>query len=215
MPERAIDCNQAMEDEPVVRIKVVVVGDSQVGKTCLLLSYTTGKFPADSVPTVFDNYKSGESGEALPLFEGCRINLGLWDTFERGDMLRVLSYQHADTILLCFSVVDPKSFEHVTSNWVPEVRHHCPEVPIFLVGTKIDLREDADVLDTLKSAGRDTVSFAQGDGLAQDIHAEGYLECSSLTMRGVATVFAAVMAKAIHSPPVRTKPSGEGRCTVS
>ena len=47
-----------------------------------------------------------------------------------------------DVFLICFSIVEPASLENVTAKWYPEIQHHCPNVPIILVGTKSDLRED-------------------------------------------------------------------------
>ena len=45
----------------------------------------------------------------------------------------VVSFQ-TDVFLICFSVVSPASFDNVTIKWCPEIKHHCPEAPVLLVG---------------------------------------------------------------------------------
>ncbi|KAK9418696.1 hypothetical protein SUNI508_07716 [Seiridium unicorne] len=129
----------------VATIKCVVVGDGAVGKTCLLISYTTNKFPSEYVPTVFDNY-------AVTVMIGDEpYTLGLFDTAgqEDYDRLRPLSYPQTDVFLVCFSVTSPASFENVREKWFPEVHHHCPGVPCLIVGTQTDLRDDQSVREKL------------------------------------------------------------------
>jgi len=166
-------------------IKLVVVGDGAVGKTCLLIAYTSNAFPKDYIPTVFDNYC------ANIVVDGKAINLGLWDTAgqEDYDRLRPLSYPQTDVFLLCFSVVNPSSFDNVTVKWYREVNHHCSHTPIILVGTKTDLRDEKDVQDQLKSKGQSVITTEMGLAKANEIGAKRYLECSAKTQKGLKIVF--------------------------
>jgi len=166
-------------------VKCVVVGDGTVGKTCLLISFTTDSFPGEYVPTVFDNYSS------LVTCDGQTVSLGLWDTAgqEDYDRLRPLSYPQTDVFLVCFSVVSPSSLENVLVKWVSEIRHHCSDVPIILVGTKIDLRDDRETIALLAQNGQQVIRREQGIKMAAKIKAIKYLECSALTQRGLKHVF--------------------------
>jgi GTPase SAR1 family protein len=53
-----------------------------------------------------------------------------------------LGYANADVFLICFSIGDKESFKSVVGKWLYELRTNAPSVPIILVATKIDLRND-------------------------------------------------------------------------
>jgi len=187
-------------------IKCVVVGDGAVGKTCLLISYTTNAFPGEYIPTVFDNYS------ANVMVDGKPINLGLWDTAgqEDYDRLRPLSYPQTDVFLVCFSVISRSSFENVKTKWVPEIQHHAPNVPILLIGTKSDLRKDDQTISQLNSRGQKMVENSEADSMKKEIGAVSFKECSALTQEGLKQVFDEAIRAAMSKP---TKKPSRG-CTL-
>jgi len=163
-------------------VKIMVVGDPSVGKTCMLISYTTNSFPGEYVPTVFDNYT------ANAIVDGRPINLGLWDTAgsKEYDTLRPLSYPGTDVFIICFSLTSMESYENVKSKWHPEVVQYNPKTPFILIGTKLDLRDNPEMA---KSASMVPVTTEQGEKLAKEISASKFLECSALSQRNLPQVF--------------------------
>ncbi|XP_037547145.1 ras-related C3 botulinum toxin substrate 1-like [Nematolebias whitei] len=180
-------------------IKCVVVGDKAVGKTCLLMNYTTDTIPAEYVPTVFEIYY------ANLMVDGKPVSLGLWDTAgqEDYDKLRPLAYPDADVFLICFSLIVPSSFENVLAKWHIEVRHHCPKAPIILVGTMLDLRDDEDTVKKLKEKKISPITCDQGLFMAKEIGAVKYVECSALTEHGHKTVFDEVIRTVRNPHPIK------------
>ena len=144
------------------------------------------------------------------MVDGKPISLGLWDTAgqEDYDRLRPLSYPQTDVFLICFSIVSPPSFDNVKAKasalacapsfrgmltwafkWYPEIEHHAPNVPIILVGTKLDLRDHKPTIDGLRQKRMEPVSYEQALAVSRDIRAHKYLECSALTQRNLKSVF--------------------------
>uniref|UniRef100_A0A6B2KYL9 BTB domain-containing protein n=1 Tax=Arcella intermedia TaxID=1963864 RepID=A0A6B2KYL9_9EUKA len=183
-------------------IKLLVLGDGAVGKTCSLIAYTTNAFPGEYIPTVFDNYS------ANVMFKGQAINLGLWDTAGREDYdrLRPLSYPQTDVFFVAFSLVNPSSFENISSKWVPEIRHHMPKTPFVIGGFKLDLRDDPETIKKLASKKQSPITTEMGVKLANDIGAMGYVEFSSLTQQNLKHAFdlciEVAMSKYDGVPPV-------------
>lgn len=188
-------------------VKCVVLGDGGVGKTCLLLSYSTNSFPGEHVVTVFDHYITNVMAGNRP------ISLGLWDTAgqETYDRLRPLAYPQTNVFLVCFSLVEKTSYENVRDKWYPEVEHHCPFTPVILVGTKLDLRENNGMQETERL---EPISKTEGLALAKCIGAVAYLECSALTQKGLKDVFDTVIATALVTPEPKRLPENQRPCLL-
>ncbi|CAK81001.1 unnamed protein product (macronuclear) [Paramecium tetraurelia] len=149
-------------------IKLVVIGDGSVGKTCILLSYTTDKFPTEYVPTVFENYITSVS------LDGKQINLSLWDTAgqETYDKLRTLSYSQADWI-------NHHLIMRKISGTQNQGQGDLKNIPKLVVGNKIDCRNEI---------SQKHVKFEEA---SEEFKSQNlvYKECSALTQEGLKELF--------------------------
>ena len=194
-------------------MKCVVVGDGGVGKTCLLITYSKDEFPSEYVPVVFDNYSVtvsiAEESYKLELFDTVgQEDKGLYQP----GRVRPLSYPNTSVFLVCFSIAHPPSFGNVQEKWVPEIKHHCPNIPFLLVGTQVDLRNDEATQLKLAKTKEKPVSKEEGEKMAKNLGAAKYLECSALTREGFKNVFDEVILHHLDCGKTNVKKREPRRC---
>jgi len=167
-------------------IKIALVGDGTVGKTCLLMSYVCQAFLEDYIPTMFDNFS------AIEEVDGELVNVILWDTAGQEDYETIRTttcFPNTHVFILCFSVVHPDSFHNIKQKWLEELRKSSPETPFILVGTKADMRKDEETVKKLQEKGKEPITEKVGKRRAKEIKAKLYLECSAKDVTTVNEVF--------------------------
>ena len=123
--------------QPNIQKKVVILGDSGVGKTSILNRYLFDKFDNSSMPTLGGSFKS----KLLNVGEG-DIKLNLWDTAgqEKFKSLTRMYYQDAEAAIIVYDTTFRESFDSA-KNWVQDLKQNStsPDVIIAIVGNKCDL----------------------------------------------------------------------------
>jgi small GTP-binding protein len=130
-------------DETEVRIKVVLIGESGVGKTSLISQFENGKFDADVTPTNGATFVT----KRIELEEEKKgITFELWDTAgqERYRSLSQMFFKDANAALIVYDITNEKSFKEIQNYWVGFLRENGPrDIIAYLVGNKFDLSGQA------------------------------------------------------------------------
>lgn len=226
-------------------LKCVVLGDGAVGKTSLLISYTTNTFPTEYVPTVFDNYsvtisvdpastltylKDGTSQEVPSFINEQKsstdklhlFKLNLWDTAgqEEYDKLRPLSYPQTDIFLLCFSVNEFTSFKNINDKWFPELRQHAniKNNSLFKQFNKYPILLIGTKSDLREEIDDENcVPVEQINNFVDEHNLLGYVECSAKYQTGVAEIFQTAVQKLVYEydPTYRKQMNAEVNDTAA
>eukprot|EP01098_Paradermamoeba_levis_P007376 TRINITY_DN3042_c0_g1_i2.p1 TRINITY_DN3042_c0_g1~~TRINITY_DN3042_c0_g1_i2.p1 ORF type:complete len:209 (-),score=77.29 TRINITY_DN3042_c0_g1_i2:435-1061(-) len=153
--------------------KILLVGDGAVGKTTLITQVNQHREIEREGKRVYN-----PSNSPSDLIDGNSFELVDSLGEEASDYERRMRFAAANVILICFSVISPSSFENVKYKWQTEVNGANPAAPMILVGTKSDLRNERRILERLEEKNLSPISTSQGEGLAKQIKAIGYVEVS-------------------------------------
>lgn len=118
--------------------KMVLLGDSCVGKSCLLVRFADDEFSSNYVSTIGVDFRFRSLRH-----KGKKIKLQIWDTAgqERYRTITNAYYKGADGIVLVFDLFDRQTFINV-DNWLTEVNQHAPaDIQIVIIANKYDLVE--------------------------------------------------------------------------
>jgi len=144
----------ARGDNPFdMQIKLLMIGDSGVGKTCLLLRYANDSFSPTFITTIGIDFKIKNI-----VLDSKRIKLQIWDTAgqERFRTITTSYFRGAQGILLVYDVTDRTTFTSIR-NWVAQIQMHADvNVNKILIGNKCDMQDQR------------VVSYEEGEQLAKE-----------------------------------------------
>ena len=187
-------------------IKVVVVGDSEVGKSSLIRRYVEDEF-IDS-----DSY-NGTIGVDFSVKVVGSTKLQIWDTAgqERFRTITTAYYRGAHQIIIAYSAADRESFRHA-SNWLEEAKEHASDqAVIVLVATKTDLPRQVSTEDCKNFAMHHEVPFVETSAL-QNVNVAKPFEIL-LTHEKHSLLFEQLLESGMSAPWMRSKLMvvGQGR----
>uniref|UniRef100_A0A7N0ZUZ9 Uncharacterized protein n=1 Tax=Kalanchoe fedtschenkoi TaxID=63787 RepID=A0A7N0ZUZ9_KALFE len=175
--------------------KVVLIGDSAVGKSQILARFARGEFSLDSKATIGVEFQT-----RTLMIQHKSVKAQIWDTAgqERYRAVTSAYYRGAVGAMLVYDITKRQSFDHIP-RWLEELRGHADKnIVIILIGNKCDLESQRAV------PTEDAKEFAQKEGLF-------FLETSALEATNVETAFTTVLTEIFNIVNKNKVTAGEGQ----
>jgi small GTP-binding protein len=194
-----------IENYKMTNVKCVVLGDVGVGKTSLITAYERNEIPERTTDQIHC-YSHTIQHQEQPIY------VSIIDTrSEENEKERINEYSSANLFILCYSIINPVSFENITMKWYPEICRYTSSPTILLVGTHEDLRSNSEFLNELREKGLSPILARQGDEVARQIHAFRSMVCGFHDLQSIRNVFEIGVQQFI---PLLPPPSSSSCCNV-
>mmetsp|Transcript_9165 Transcript_9165/g.17795 ORF Transcript_9165/g.17795 Transcript_9165/m.17795 type:complete len:198 (+) Transcript_9165:19-612(+) len=181
-----------MGEEYAHRFKVLLTGDSGVGKSSILLRFTDDSFASDQPATIGVDFKVKQID-----VDGKKVKLTIWDTAgqERFRTLTSSYYRGAQGVILVYDVSRKETFDNA-EQWLKEVDMYTNRDGVIklLVGNKIDKQNR----EVTRAEG---IEFARDRGML-------FIECSAKSKTGIIQAFEELVQKILDSPQLTQSEGG-------
>ena len=163
-------------NEIKLTIRLLLLGDSSVGKTSILNKYIANKFIENNIATLGVEYM-----DKTVDYNNFKIKLQIWDTSgeEKYRSITKSYYKNAEGLLVIFDITNEESFNHV-KNWINEAKDNNSDIKIILVGNKLDFENER------KVAKDRAIKFAENNSLQ-------YFETSAKSGKNIHKSFKAMI----------------------